>query len=260
MGLCSSVADPPAPRPANNVRVTVETTAPGAGMEAPLPAMSRSELDKKRREFWETRVEGNPECWQALRTGVESRDQELSRALFTSASLTELSMDRQDSYHSYDAKGVRYDIPVWVIYDPPNLIKEGDAKQPSTAHPPSTTTRTTSSTAATAATAAGARQLRPAIKCRVRMNNSGADIPLEFSPDETALDAKRRLAERQKLPADKLRLLCDGRVVPDSIPLEHVMKSFPSAKKPAAALGGASATALEGDSPILQIWLVNASA
>ena len=89
MGLCGS---------------TVESSLPGDGTVRPrpdisnldnkFPRMTRAALNKKREEFWETRLEGRPEMWQAIRLAVQAEDEATQHSIMQAAGLTPWDWDR----------------------------------------------------------------------------------------------------------------------------------------------------------------------
>eukprot|EP00456_Euglypha_rotunda_P000097 TRINITY_DN10015_c0_g1_i6.p1 TRINITY_DN10015_c0_g1~~TRINITY_DN10015_c0_g1_i6.p1 ORF type:complete len:101 (-),score=9.45 TRINITY_DN10015_c0_g1_i6:10-312(-) len=63
----------------------VDESAPvsftGDEWEKSFPPITRAELQKKREEFWDTRVEGRSEMWQALRMASECEDDVTARSI-----------------------------------------------------------------------------------------------------------------------------------------------------------------------------------
>lgn len=86
-----------------------------------FPAITLEELQNKRVEFWETRVEGDVNSWLALRLCSET-DDSTSFAIMESAGLTPFDTDGDECIFCYDSTGKRYDIPFWVLHQPANLV------------------------------------------------------------------------------------------------------------------------------------------
>ncbi|KRX09883.1 hypothetical protein PPERSA_05275 [Pseudocohnilembus persalinus] len=76
--------------------------------------VTKEQLERKRQEFWETRVEGKQQTWQALKSAVES-DEKLAIGLLAAAGIKLVNRSIQISY---DDTGHKYDIPVFCINDP----------------------------------------------------------------------------------------------------------------------------------------------
>lgn len=82
--------------------------------ETPL---SKHDLDKWRKEFWETRTSGNRQIWNLLQSAC-SEDPETANALVLAAGL---QMPQNSLTLVIDEQGVYYRIPICVINDPLNF-------------------------------------------------------------------------------------------------------------------------------------------
>ena len=87
-----------------------------------FPPCSLSSLIAQRDEFWHTRVEGDPQMWLVLRAAAEADDDATREALMDSAGLQRWSIERLDALYTYDAKGVKYEVPLYAIYLPQTLL------------------------------------------------------------------------------------------------------------------------------------------
>jgi len=72
------------------------------------------QIEKMRAEFWETRVEGYVETWNALRSACET-DQETGVAILTAI---EIKLINNNLQLAYDSQGNKYEIPIFCINDP----------------------------------------------------------------------------------------------------------------------------------------------
>jgi hypothetical protein len=72
------------------------------------------QIEKLRNEFWETRVEGYVETWNALRSACET-DQETGIAILTAV---EIKLINNSLQLAYDTRGNKYEIPIFCINDP----------------------------------------------------------------------------------------------------------------------------------------------
>jgi hypothetical protein len=102
---------------------------PPKDWDASLPVWTKAYLDKKRIDFWETRVEGRADLWQVLR-GAAGADEATGRAMASSAGLSPYRVNeaKKDCY-CYDEKGFAYIVPLWVLFTPKQT---GTAKRKST--------------------------------------------------------------------------------------------------------------------------------
>lgn len=90
----------------------------GQGIKKTPGYESKVPLDKilaKRQEFWETRVEGNKETWNALKIACDGDDTSTAVAILEAAGIKLILKTLQ---MSYDPNGYRYDIPIFVINKP----------------------------------------------------------------------------------------------------------------------------------------------
>jgi hypothetical protein len=74
--------------------------------------LTREEIDKKIKEFWETRVDGNQKIWAVLRQACEEPDWRRAEHFTKSIGLTLIN---GLLLHSIDDRGHRYDVPAFVI-------------------------------------------------------------------------------------------------------------------------------------------------
>jgi hypothetical protein len=96
---------------------------------------TRHDLDKERKEFFDTRVTGRAEIWQALNGALEilwaggdpndgSNDGGIGTAqmILEAAGVTLATGDLAS--HVYDSSGAAYPMPEWVVADPVNIVAE----------------------------------------------------------------------------------------------------------------------------------------
>jgi len=88
--------------------------------------LSEQELQAKREEFWDTApvFDGKVEIWQALKSAVEAcetKNFQLAQAIIDSASIILPNGFLNDCY---DELGNRYQIPIYVLVKPSNLLKK----------------------------------------------------------------------------------------------------------------------------------------
>ncbi|KAI9734897.1 MAG: hypothetical protein M1834_001977 [Cirrosporium novae-zelandiae] len=85
---------------------------------------TRSQLNRERDAFFETRVTGRPEIWAALKAALELVDTELETAqgILDAAGVTLPTGDMIDG--CYDQQGALYKIPSWMVCDPENLAED----------------------------------------------------------------------------------------------------------------------------------------
>ncbi|XP_006630307.1 ubiquitin domain-containing protein 1 [Lepisosteus oculatus] len=94
--------------------------------------MTEGQLRSKRDEFWDTApaFEGRKEIWDALKAAaiaIECNDHELAQAIVDGASIT---LPHGSLTECYDELGNRYQLPVYCLAPPVNLITERSEEEP----------------------------------------------------------------------------------------------------------------------------------
>lgn len=96
----------------------VETKRTGLGCRR-TPAwdctVTQEELIRKREEFWDTRVEGDLECWKLLRMACEAADSASAETIVHAGGLT---LAQGTIQVCYDSTGRKYELPPYVINEP----------------------------------------------------------------------------------------------------------------------------------------------
>ncbi|KAL3155617.1 hypothetical protein ABBQ38_010870 [Trebouxia sp. C0009 RCD-2024] len=89
--------------------------------------MTKSELQQKREEFWDTAPHygGDRVIWDALKAACES-DLQTAQLIVNSAGVI---VTVPDLSTCFDERGSKYELPRYVLSEPSNLISERDSKQ-----------------------------------------------------------------------------------------------------------------------------------
>ncbi|KAF3397926.1 hypothetical protein F1880_005893 [Penicillium rolfsii] len=85
---------------------------------------NRADLDRERREFFETRVTGRPEVWAALSTAItlmRAGDLATAQSIVDAAGVTIPTGDLCEG--CYDEQGVLYRLPQCIVSDPENMAQ-----------------------------------------------------------------------------------------------------------------------------------------
>ncbi|PKY09022.1 ubiquitin domain protein [Aspergillus campestris IBT 28561] len=88
-------------------------------------AWTRTQLDRERREFFETRVTGRSEIWAALSTAIAlmwAGDLATAQSIVDAAGVTVPTGDLCQG--CYDEQGVLYRLPQCIVSDPQNIVRE----------------------------------------------------------------------------------------------------------------------------------------
>ncbi|KAJ8266781.1 hypothetical protein GJAV_G00134630 [Gymnothorax javanicus] len=170
--------------------------------------MTDGQLRSKRDEFWDTApaFEGRKEIWDALRAAAhafESNDHELAQAILDGASIT---LPHGALTECYDELGNRYQLPVYCLAPPINMIdeerSESDAPEALPDPPPSS----------------GQGQ-----ECQLRLRlSTGKDLRLGVLTSDSVLQMKRRLQAEEGVVAASQRWFFSGRPLGDRMTLEEL--------------------------------------
>ncbi|KAI0563823.1 Ubiquitin domaincontaining protein [Gracilaria domingensis] len=102
------------------------------------PAISTQHLTRLRNEFWETRIEGRSEMWQALRFAAEAESVrfamlslptckfQVSHEMFLTSFvfLGRACIRRGTMQSMFDELGALYEVPMYALVDPSNLDQQ----------------------------------------------------------------------------------------------------------------------------------------
>uniref|UniRef100_A0A3P8TCJ5 Ubiquitin domain containing 2 n=1 Tax=Amphiprion percula TaxID=161767 RepID=A0A3P8TCJ5_AMPPE len=160
--------------------------------------MTEGQLRSKRDEFWDTApaFEGRKEIWDALRAAAsafESNDHLLAQAILDGASIT---LPHGALTECYDELGNRYQLPVYCLSPPVNMIEErsDDASDPGSGG-----------------------------DCQLRLRlSTGRDLRLTVRSTDTVGMMKRRLQSQEGVPATTQRWFFSGRPLTDRLRLDQL--------------------------------------
>lgn len=167
--------------------------------------MTDGQLRSKRDEFWDTApaFEGRKEIWDALKAAAqafESNDHELAQAIIDGASIT---LPHGALTECYDELGNRYQLPVYCLSPPVNMIEEKSELEP---------------LEACEAPPAGEGQ-----ECQLRLRlSTGRDLRLPVRTTDTVQHMKRRLQAQEGVAATTQRWFFSGRPLTDKMRLEEL--------------------------------------
>ncbi|CAL1573187.1 unnamed protein product [Knipowitschia caucasica] len=185
--------------------------------------MTEGQLRSKRDEFWDTApaFEGRKEIWDALRAAAsafEGNDHLLAQAILDGASIT---LPHGALTECYDELGNRYQLPVYCLSPPVNMIEERsdepDGSDPdcSAVDPNATTGVGGGGADPTAAVVGGESQLR------LRLS-TGRDLRLTVRSSDTVGMMKRRLQTQEGVVANTQRWFFSGRPLTDRLRLDQL--------------------------------------
>ncbi|XP_072727078.1 ubiquitin domain-containing protein 1 isoform X2 [Mycteria americana] len=192
----------------------------GAGRNEPLKKerpkwksdypMTDGQLRSKRDEFWDTApaFEGRKEIWDALKAAayaVEANDHSLAQAILDGASIT---LPHGSLTECYDELGNRYQLPVYCLAPPINLILERSEEEAAEPAEPLPNTR---------------REF--ALKVRL---STGKDLRLSASMGDTIGQLKKQLQAQEGIDLAWQRWFFSGKLLTDRTRLQEtkIQKDF----------------------------------
>ncbi|MEQ2159346.1 Ubiquitin domain-containing protein 1 [Goodea atripinnis] len=162
--------------------------------------MTEGQLRSKRDEFWDTApaFEGRKEIWDALKAAavaLESNDHELAQAIVDGANIT---LPHGTLTECYDELGNRYQLPVYCLAPPVNLISECSDEDPSDSPEPP-----------------------------VRLS-TGKDVRLSTSMADTIGQLKKQLQTQEDIDVLHQRWFFSGKLLTDKTRLQDtkIQKDF----------------------------------
>ncbi|XP_040604359.1 ubiquitin domain-containing protein 2 isoform X3 [Mesocricetus auratus] len=166
--------------------------------------MTDGQLRSKRDEFWDTApaFEGRKEIWDALKAAAhafESNDHELAQAIIDGANIT---LPHGALTECYDELGNRYQLPVYCLAPPINMIEEkSDIETLDIPEPPPNSGHES--------------------QLRLRLS-TGKDLKLVVRSTDTVFHMKRRLHATEGVEPSSQRWFFSGRPLTDKMKLEEL--------------------------------------
>lgn len=88
--------------------------------------VSKEELEKKRSEFWETRIEGCKETWTALKFACQENELSTIIEVLKAAGI---KLIKKNIQMCYDEELFRYDLPLFLINEPSCYKEDREEKE-----------------------------------------------------------------------------------------------------------------------------------
>ncbi|RMY77017.1 hypothetical protein D0863_01577 [Hortaea werneckii] len=236
-------SDGPPSRPNKPLRPpTPMAKSPSHLPQAP-PPWSRTLLERERASFFDTRVTGRQECWEAvrlvcemLRQGNVADAQGVLDAANLSVPQGRVAIDKGRHRHRggvYDERGELYDVPLWVVADPQDVVEDEEAAD---AEKELDGTASDSDGGAgeeegDVVAAAGqqrreekgkgrAEDIGELLSVRCRLSNLGSDVVVEVGSKQKVTVLVRNI--QQQIGPKRLRLVYLGRTLMEGKSLEEL--------------------------------------
>lgn len=164
--------------------------------------LTDGQLRSKRDEFWDTApaFEGRKEIWDALKAAAyaaECNDYSLAQAIIDGANI---SLPNGTLTDCYDELGNRYQLPVYCLSAPVNMIEENGDHETNSESEQSPN---------------GAE-----IAIKVRLSTTGNDLKLALRTTDTVLSAKKKLQSIENVEMSQ-RWFFGGKLLNDKMKIEE---------------------------------------
>ncbi|KAJ9580986.1 hypothetical protein L9F63_023835 [Diploptera punctata] len=166
--------------------------------------LTEGQLRSKRDEFWDTApaFDGRKEIWDALRAAAvaaEGVDFELAQAILDGANI---SVPNGFLTECYDELGTRYQVPVYCLSYPINIVKEDSGRD---------------SPAECSEPVDGGTE----IVLKLRLSSTCMDVKLPVSTKDTVGMAKKKLQSQEGLEPSRQRWFFGGKLLGDKLRIEE---------------------------------------
>ncbi|XP_014610183.1 PREDICTED: ubiquitin domain-containing protein 1 isoform X2 [Polistes canadensis] len=163
--------------------------------------LTEGQLRSKRDEFWDTApaFDGRKEIWDALRAGAtaaEAQDYQLAQAILDGANV---SVPNGFLTECYDELGTRYQVPIYCLSYPINIVKE-DSGRDSPAD----------------CSDGGTEQT-----LKLRLSTTLGDVKLPVYSKDTIGIAKKKLQSQEGLEPSRQRWFFGGKLLGDKMHIEE---------------------------------------
>ncbi|KAG7275598.1 hypothetical protein CRUP_030632 [Coryphaenoides rupestris] len=172
--------------------------------------MTEGQLRSKRDEFWDTApaFDGRKEIWDALKAAavaLECSDHDLAQAIVDGASIT---LPHGTLTECYDELGNRYQLPVYCLAPPVNLISERSDDDPADSPEPPVAPK-------------------KEFQLKVRLS-TGKDLRLSASMADTVGQLKKQLHAQEDIDGAHQRWFFSGKLLTDKTRLQDtkIQKDF----------------------------------
>ncbi|RZF47418.1 ubiquitin domain-containing protein 1 [Nilaparvata lugens] len=166
--------------------------------------LTEGQLRSKRDEFWDTApaFEGRKEIWDALRAAAvasESLDFQLAQAILDGANI---SVPNGFLTECYDELGTRYQVPVYCLSYPINIVKEDNGRE---------------SPAESLEAGEGGTE----IVLKLRLSSNCQDVKLPVYTNDTIGTAKKKLQSQEGLEPSRQRWFFGGKLLGDKLHIDE---------------------------------------
>lgn len=170
---------------------------------------TKDDLRRERIAYFDTRVTGRAEVWQALHAALEIlwSDEEASietadslqtaQTILTAAEISLPTGNLADG--AYDSLGNYYPLPDWAVSTPRNIIDLADEDEVQTSN--NTPDRGSDSECQNVASPKGKNAPVQVDRCRVfaRLSETGRDVSITFTNTDTVKHLAAKIAKQEKV-------------------------------------------------------------
>ncbi|XP_014555359.1 hypothetical protein COCVIDRAFT_27697 [Bipolaris victoriae FI3] len=193
----------------NTLAAAAATTKPSSRVK-PLTdptalKWTRARLEKERQDWWDTQVTGSPEIWGAIRLAAQHLQAGELQEAQTMLDVTGCTCPSGLVWRGvFDATGVQYKVPEWVVVEPEGVVEEDDDEEEGVG-------------AEVEEEEGGDEE----VNVRVRMSHDSKDVTVRVHRKESVAKIIEKIKDEAKLdPFARIRLAYGGRVYHEHESLE----------------------------------------
>ncbi|KAF2264546.1 hypothetical protein CC78DRAFT_533135 [Lojkania enalia] len=194
---------------------------------------TRSRLEKERRDWWDTRVDNNPDTWEIIRAVcdlVQNGDLSEAQAMLDAAGCTTPSGEIWKGI--FDERGGYYRLEDWVVLEPSGLEEEDEIQLEHQEGEHQTTQgeqqaleepnpELAAARFGKAAERSPDRVMHERIRVRCRVSNTGKDIVIQIDQSDKVERLKFLLKQTEELNGKDFYLVFLGKPLRDDLTLHE---------------------------------------
>ncbi|KAK3056280.1 hypothetical protein LTR09_002787 [Extremus antarcticus] len=221
---------PPKPlRPNQPIRPPTPLPSSPAHLPNHPPPWTRSQLERERDAFFDTRVSGNGEVWKALRVvcdEVRKGNVEEAQAIMDALGMTcpngRIAKGRgrgREKGGVYDERGEMYEVPTWVVTDPEDVVEDGEKEGEEGSEAGVNEGDGGDGVRRDEKGKGRAEDPGEMVRLRARLSDRGSDIIVSVGTKQKVAEVVRSI--RQRIGEKRVRLMYLGKTLDERTTLEE---------------------------------------
>jgi len=143
-------------------------------------------------------------------------DPDTAGAIMQSAGLTPYDVEKGDCYFCYDEFGSRYEVPLYALFEPRNLLQDSNGAPGSVP-----AVEAPASEAPARGSAPAHDQKQSEVVFKIRLSTNEPDIEVKAKAHSTILDLKKQMLAVKGYAVEAQRVILFGKLLPDALTLQQ---------------------------------------